>query len=201
MHPERSVSAAGSSALETLLSRRSVPALQLSEPGPTAEQIATAVDAAFCAPDHGALKPLRIVLIRGDARSRLSELLTRRMLERDPAVPPGKVDKTRRMLASAPLVIAVGARVSESPKVPELEQLFSAAAGIMNLLNAFHAMSYGAIWLTGPNAYDPRVAQSLQFAADERSLGFVYVGTVASSTRTPAPRRLEHAGAVRDWSG
>jgi nitroreductase len=190
-----------SGAVEALLSRRSVPALQLSEPGPTAEQIATAIDAALCAPDHGALKPLRMVLIQGEARARLSELLTRRMAERDPPAPPGKVDKTRRMLSSAPLVIAVGARVAEAPKVPELEQLFSAAAGIMNLLNAFHAMGYGAIWLTGPNAYDPEVAQSLRFAADERGLGFVYVGTVASSNKSPAPRQREHAGAVRDWTG
>ena len=68
--------AEGSDALEALLSRRSVPALQLSEPGPTPDQIATAIDAALCAPDHGALKPLRMVLILGDARARLSELLT-----------------------------------------------------------------------------------------------------------------------------
>ena len=191
----------GSSALEALLSRRSVPALQLSEPGPTPEQIATAIDAALCAPDHGALKPLRMVLIRGDARARLAQLLTRRMLERDPAIPPGKIDKTRRMLTTAPLVIAVGARVAVSSKVPELEQLFSAAAGVMNLLNAFHALGYGAIWLTGANAYDPQVAESLRFAADERTLGFVYVGTVASSNISPAPRRLERAGVVRDWTG
>jgi nitroreductase len=188
-------------AIEALLSRRSVPALQLAEPGPTPAQIATAIDAALCAPDHGALRPLRMVLIQGDARARLSELLTRRMLERDPPAPPGKVDKTRRMLLTAPLVIAVGARVAESPKVPELEQLFSAAAGIMNLLNAFHALGYGAIWLTGANAYDPQVAEALKFESDERCLGFLYVGSVASSNKSPAPRRLEHAGAVRDWTG
>jgi len=193
--------AEGPNPLEALLSRRSVPALQLSEPGPTPGQIATAIDAALCAPDHGALKPLRMVFIRGDARARLSELLSRRMLERDPPSPPGKIDKTRRMLSTAPLVIAVGARVAVSPKVPELEQLFSAAAGIMNLLNAFHALGYGAIWLTGPNAYDPQVAESLRFAADERCLGFVYVGTVASSNKSPALRRLDHAGVVRDWTG
>ncbi len=55
--------------MEALLSRRSVPALQLSEPGPTAKQIATAIDAALCAPDHGALKPLRMVLIQVPRRA------------------------------------------------------------------------------------------------------------------------------------
>lgn len=190
-----------SAALEGLLSRRSVPALQLSAPGPTSDQIDMAIDAALCAPDHGALKPLRVVLIRADARARLAELLTARMLGRDPPAPPGKVDKTRRMLATAPLVIAVGAHIAASAKVPEIEQVLSAAASIMNLLNAFHALGYGAIWLTGPNAYDPEVAQALHFSAEERCLGFVYVGTVASSNKSPAPRQLEHAGVVRDWSG
>jgi nitroreductase len=187
-------------ALETLLSRRSAPALQLREPGPSQSQIDAAIDAALTAPDHGALRPLRLVLIRGAARERLAELFVRRMLERDANVPPNKLDKARRMPVAAPLVIALGARVADSPKVPEIEQLLAAAAGVMNLLNAFHAQGFGAVWLTGGNAYDAQIARALQFAADERSLGFVYVGsfTVPSSV---APRRLEHSGVVREWDG
>jgi nitroreductase len=187
-------------ALVTLLSRRSAPALQLREPGPSQAQIDAAIDAALTAPDHGALRPLRLVLIRGAARERLAELFVRRMLERDANVPPNKLDKARRMPVAAPLVIALGARVADSPKVPEIEQLLAAAAGVMNLLNAFHAQGFGAVWLTGGNAYDEPIARALQFAADERSLGFVYIGsfTVPSSV---APRRLEHSGVVREWDG
>jgi nitroreductase len=187
-------------ALVTLLSRRSAPALQLREPGPSQAQIDAAIDAALTAPDHGALRPLRLVLIRGAARERLAELFVRRMLERDANVPPNKLDKARRMPVAAPLVIALGARVADSPKVPEIEQLLAAAAGVMNLLNAFHAQGFGAVWLTGGNAYDAPIARALQFAADERSLGFVYVGsfTIPSSV---APRRLEHSGVVREWDG
>jgi nitroreductase len=186
--------------LQGLLTRRSVPALQLREPGPSAAELDAAIDAAFSGPDHGALKPLRLVLVRGAARARLSELFVRRMLEREPPAPPGKIDKARRMLLSAPLVIAVGARVLAAHKVPEIEQLLAAGAGVMNLLNAFHAQGYGAIWLTGPNAYDAQIAQALEFAADERSLGFVYVGS-AEPQHSAAPRRLERSGAVRDWGG
>ena len=187
-------------ALSALLSRRSAPALQLREPGPTQAQIDAAIDAALTAPDHGALRPLRLVLIRGDARARLSELFVRRMLERDAATPPNKLDKARRMPLTAPLVIAVGARVTPSAKVPEIEQLFAAAAGVMNLLNAFHAQGLGAVWLTGGNAYDEQIARELQFAADERGIGYVYVGSF-TPPNSVAPRRLEHSGIVRDWSG
>jgi len=187
-------------ALRTLLSRRSIPALQMHEPGPSQAQIDLAIDAALSAPDHGALRPLRLVLIRGAARQRLSDLFVSRMQQRDAGIPPGKIDKARRMPLSAPLVIAVGARVLAPHKVPELEQLLAAAAGVMNLLNAFHSQGFGAIWLTGANAYDVLVAQALQFAADERCLGFVYVGSVDATLTAPS-RRLERGAAVRDWDG
>jgi len=186
--------------IETLLSRRSVPALQLREPGPSAAQIDSAIDVALRAPDHGALRPWRFVLIHGAARSRLSELFVRRMQQREPATPPGKLDKARNMPLSAPLVIAVGAQLRPDHKVPEHEQLLSVGAAVMNLLNAFHAQGFGAIWLTGGNAYDPEIAAALGFDAQERCLGFVYVGSM-SPTDNSLPPRPERARFVRDWRG
>jgi nitroreductase len=186
--------------IETLLSRRSVPALRLREPGPSPAQIDTAIDVALRAPDHGALKPWRFVLIHGAARGRLSELFVRRMQQRDPTTPPGKIDKARNMPLSAPLVIAVGAQLRRDHKVPEHEQLLSVGAAVMNLLNAFHAQGFGAIWLTGGNAYDPEVAAALGFDAQERCLGFVYVGSV-SPPDNGLPERPERARFVRDWGG
>jgi nitroreductase len=188
------------SPIEMLLSRHSVPALQLSAPGPTQQQIDTAIDTALRAPDHGGLKPWRFVLIRGAARERLSELFVRRLQQREPATPAGKLDKARRMPLAAPLVIAVGANLRADHKVPELEQLLATGAGVMNLLNAFHAQGYGAIWLTGGNAYDPEIAAALGFEAQERCLGFVYVGSMASA-QNAAARRPERTAFMRDWSG
>src|SRR5450631_4514321 len=96
-----------SNPIDVLLSRRSVPALQLREPGPSPEQIDAAIDAALRAPDHGGLKPWRFVLIQGAARARLSDLFVRRLQQREPATPPGKLDKARTMPLTAPLIIAV----------------------------------------------------------------------------------------------
>jgi nitroreductase len=187
--------------LETLLSRRSVPALLLGEPGPSPAQIDAALEAAARAPDHGALRPWRFVLIReAAARARLSELFVRRMLERDADTPPKKIDKARSMPLTAPLVIAIAAHVQREHKVPELEQLLSTGAAVMNLLNAFHAQGYGAIWLTGGNGYDPKIGAQLGFAAEERSLGFVYVGTVKGPLREGA-RRAERSIIAREWNG
>jgi nitroreductase len=186
--------------LQALLSRRSVSALQLCEPGPSAGEIDLAIDAALSAPDHGALNPLRLVLVRGAARARLSALFVARMQQRDPGIPEGKIEKARRMPLSAPLVIVVGARVLHAHKVPEVEQLLAAGAGVMNLLNAFHDQGYGAIWLTGANAYDSQIARALQFASDERCLGFVYVGSIKDPDGDK-PRRRDRIPVVREWGG
>jgi nitroreductase len=188
------------SALEALLTRRSVPALKLREPGPTSDQIAAAIDAALRAPDHGNLKPWRCVLIRGEARTRLSDLFVQRMQQRQPAPPPGKVEKARTMPLTAPLVIAVGARIRQDHKVPEVEQWLSCGAATMNLLDALHSQGYAAIWLTGPNAYDPDIARALGFTTDERCHGFVYVGTPPQPSEVAASR-IDRAPFVRDWSG
>ena len=178
-----------------------MPALLLREPGPVRRRRSnSAFEAALRAPDHGALQPWRCVLIRGEARARLAELLVARMRERDAGIPP----RQNRQGATHAAGRAAGdrrrrPRTGARHKVPELEQLLSTGAAVMNLLNAFHAQGYGAIWLTGANAYDPEIAQALGFGPDERCLGFVYVGSLPSADAPP--RRLDRASAVREWAG
>jgi nitroreductase len=187
-------------AVTVLLGRRSLPVPYLRAPGPDRAAIERALDAALCAPDHSQMRPWRFVLIESaEARQKLSELFVRHMQSRDPPAAPPKIDKARGLPLTAPLVIAIGARI-QAGKVPEVEQLLSTGAGVMNLLNAFHAQGFGAIWLTGDNAYDPDVARDLGFPADERCLGFVYVGTPADNAPA-APRRPGRAGFVREWRG
>jgi nitroreductase len=191
----------GAAALPLLRTRRSVPALLLQAPGPSAAEIDAALEVAMRAPDHGALRPWRFVLIRGAARAQLADLLVRRMRERDPPAPPHKIDKTATQTRSVPLVIALGARLLREHKVPEIEQLLASGAAVMNLLNAFHLQGYGAILLTGPNAYDREIAAALGFAADERLLGFLYVGSRPPQLQLPPPPPIERASCVREWTG
>jgi nitroreductase len=90
--------------------------------------------------------------------------------------------------------------LKEHPKVPLVEQLLSAGAGIMNLLNAFDAQGFGAILLTGPNTYDPAVTLLLGLEPGEQLLGFVYVGSVAAGAPAPVPRP-DRASFVQEWRG
>ncbi len=75
-------------ALENLNARRSVPSRLLGEPGPAAAQIDALLTSAIRVPDHGKLIPWRLLLIRGDARRRLGEILVETNLRKNPDVPP-----------------------------------------------------------------------------------------------------------------
>lgn len=185
--------------LDALLARQSVPVPQLGAPGPSQAEIDAALDAALRAPDHGQCQPWRFRLIRGEARRELSDLLVRAALARDPATPAQQLEKFRMTPLTAPLGIAVGAALKDHAKVPEVEQLLAVGAAVMNLLNVFHAQGYGAIWLTGPNSYDPAVARALGFGPGQRHLGFVYVGT--RQGRIAARERPARAAFVSDWQG
>jgi nitroreductase len=187
-------------ALAALLERHSVAAERLGAPGPDAAQVDAALDAALCAPDHGRLQPWRFRLIRGAARDRFGELLAATTLARDPLAPAAQLDKLRRRPQHAPLVIVVTAQLRVHPKVPEVEQLLSTGAAAMNLLNAFHAQGFGAIWLTGPAAYDPQVAAQLGCAELERIVGFIYVGSICAAGPRPLARPAR-AAFVREWPG
>jgi nitroreductase len=70
----------------------------------------------------------------------------------------------------------------------------------MNLLNAFHAQGLGAIWLTGPNVYDPEVAALLGLSAEEKLLGLIYVGTPAANL-PGASTRPERSVFTSEWLG
>ncbi len=184
-------------ALETLLSRVSVSSLV--EPAPEGAVLDGILEAGLRAPDHGRLAPWHYVLIRGDARRRLADLVETALRARDPEAPQPLIDKQRGKFLRPPLTIALGARIRTDHKVPPLEQMLAVGAGAMNLLNAIHASGFGAIWVTGANAYDPRVQAGLGFVAPDTLAGFLFVGTPAHGL--PEVTRPALAGHVTEWAG
>ena len=194
---EDATSESRTAAIDALLSRRSIPAQCLTGPGPDAAQVATALNVALRAPDHGRMQPWRFRIIRGAARTKLSEALVAAARVREPALASAQLEKLRTRPLQVPLVIAASARLRDNPKVPHIEQLLSSGAAVMNLLNAFHAQGFGAVWLTGASAYDPAIAAALGLGDDEQLLGFVYVGTIGAVVPA-APERPAQAAFVSE---
>ena len=152
-------------ALQALDARRSVPSMDLGEPGPDEATLLRMLQSAARVPDHGRLVPFRFVRIAGDARHALGSFLAARALQRDPAAPPPQVEKDRQRFSHAPVVVAVVARLQAGHKVPEQEQLLSAGCACFALLQAAQALGFGAQLLTAWMAYDAEVARVLGLGA------------------------------------
>jgi nitroreductase len=184
--------------LATLDARRSVPSRLLTVPGPDPAQLQRLLAAASRVPDHGKLVPWRFLLITGDVRLRLGDLLAARSFERDPCASPAAIDKDRRRFSFAPLIVTVIGRLTPGHKVPEIEQLLTGGSVCFALLQAAQALGFGAQWLTGWAAYDPVVTARLGLAENERVLGFVHIGTPTDGA--PERDRPDVAGLTSDLS-
>lgn len=162
--------------LELLRTRRSVAPHLLVEPGPTRSEIETLLGIAARVPDHGRVVPWRFVLIEGDARRRVGEVIAAAYLEDNPDTSEDKVEFERNRLARAPLVIGVVSRAQPHVKIPEWEQVLSAGAACMNLVLAANAMGYATSWITEWYAFDRRVLDVIGLDPSERMAGFVHIG-------------------------
>jgi len=107
-----------------------------------------------------------------------------------------------RLVERTPLIIAVGAKVAAGHKIRESEQVMSAGAAAMNMLNAVHLLGYGGMWVTGLNAYDPKINALLGFEAPSQLVGFLAVGTPRPTPKdAPKPTRPPRAEHTAEWMG
>ena len=183
-------------ALELLLSRQSAGVLQ--EPAPEGAELDLILDAGLRAPDHGRLRPWRFVLIRGERRTQWADRMAEAAIARDPENGAATGERYRAWVARTPLIIAVGANMVAGHKIPEIEQLLSAGAAAMNMLNAAHMLGYGGMWVTGLNAYDPKVNALLGLEAPSRLVGFLALGTPKAGPKVERPSRDQHTA---EWLG
>ncbi|MEM9010218.1 MAG: nitroreductase family protein [Pseudomonadota bacterium] len=182
--------------VDFLLSRRSRPAKTLSGPGPDRAAIETLLQAAARSPDHGKLEPWRFIVLEGAALARLSALTDRLGEARGDA--PERREKDRIGFERAPVAVAVVASPKPSEKIPEVEQLYSAGAVCLALLNAALASGWGANWLSGWMATDPDwLREGLSLAAHESVAGFIHIG---SETVVPPDRPRPEMTAIVTWA-
>jgi nitroreductase len=186
-------------ALEMLHTRAS--AVKLRDPGPTPADLDAIFKSALRAPDHGRRRPWRFVVIPTDQRERFGEKMAEVLLEGKPDATSETLRFEREKALRAPLIIVAIARTRPDPKIPEVEQLMSAAAATQNIMLAAHALGYGAMWKTGDPAYDVNMKKALGLEAGDSITGFIYIGTPAEgviSTQRPRPVPSDY---VQTWQG
>jgi nitroreductase len=190
----------GQETLHLLLTRRSVKAAMLTEPGPSPSQLTTILTAAARVPDHKKLEPWRFILFEGEARAAFGRVLLKACAVEDKAPPSAaRLEAERTRLLRAPTVIAVVSRATPNPAAPEWEQILSCGAACQNLCLAANAMGFGTCWITEWYSYSAAVRAALKLAANEKLAGFIYIGT---PKETQADRERPDLGKITSrWLG
>ncbi|MBB3607846.1 nitroreductase [Rhizobium sp. BK602] len=184
--------------VDYLAVRRSIPAFQMSEPGPDKAEIEDILRLASRVPDHGKLAPWRFIVYRGEERVRIGEGLLKLALEAKPDLSDEMIQVERTRFTRAPVVIAVVSKAAPHFKIPEWEQLMSAGALCLNLLISANAHGWVSNWLTEWFAYDERAYPLLGVQPGEKVAGFIHIG---SSDFPPVERPRPELTETVSWVG
>ena len=182
-------------ALDFLLTRRSRPAKTLTTPVPDRATLETLLTAAARTPDHGKLEPWRFVVLTKPALARLAGLIPARGAAL--GIEADKITKAEHQFASADLAVAVISSPKPSDKIPQIEQVYSAGAVCLALVNAGLAAGWGANWLSGWASHDRDfVTAGLGLAPHESVAGFIHLGT---ETTAPPERPRPDLDTITTW--
>jgi len=140
------------------------------------ELVEKILSAAVQAPNHYKVRPWRFVVLTGEARNKLGDVMADSLRDRQPDFPQEAFDKARATPLQAPVVIAVGVDKPAEEKVKEIENVAAVAAACQNLLLAAEAEGLAVKWRTGEWARDTKVKEFLGFDADQHIVAFIYVG-------------------------
>lgn len=182
-----------------LLTRRSVTAPFLAEPGPDADTLNEMLTIASRVPDHGKLAPWRFVIIAGEARARAGEKLAGIIKSREPDADEARLETERNQFLPAPLTVGVLSTAAPHVKIPEFEQLLAAGNAAFNLIHAANAHGFGAHWVTRWYTFDAEAAAMLGAKEGERFVGFIHIGT--PTTRLEDRDRPDVAAKTTYWAG
>ena len=139
-------------------------------------------------PDHGALSPWLITVIKDKARNRIgNEILAREFEARNAEASEEEIDFERHRFLRASVVIGVLFKPVSHPKIPLWEMELSTGAVCSNILTAAQSLGYAAQWLTEWYSYNESMIRELGGNPEaDKIAGFIYIG---DKDKEPIERR------------
>lgn len=177
-HPTPDQSAADPAAFDFLAHRMSYSAKLLTAPVPNRQALGEILTAALRVPDHGKLEPWRLVVVERGAMTRIADLAEARAQEI--GADPVMTDKARGQFDRSHLAVVVIASPKASDKAPRIEQVLSAGALCLGVVNATLAAGWGAAWISGWIAHDHTFAErAFGCGPEEFVAGIIHIGSKA----------------------
>ena len=167
--------------INLLLTRRSVLAKALGEPGPNDQQLQTILRAGLRIPDHGRAEPWKIQVLDAAAQLALGEFSATLFRSENPKAKDVLIEFERERPQRSPVLLIVSFHPNKQKltKIPEVEQLLSTGAVCQNILVATQALGYNAQWVTDWPAYHPEIRHFLGHDEETQIVGFIHIGTAA----------------------
>ncbi len=138
----------------------------VTDAAPSKRELLPLIEAAASVADHAALKPWRLIALRGDARLKLGAAIAEAEGDSKPSTKP---------LRSS-LLIAVVFSPKPSSKVPDWEQE-AVASGVAHALSLLlDEAGWGVFWRTGHYTRSKPVQRMHKLKSGELLMGWLYVG-------------------------
>ena len=164
--------------LEFLLSRRSVTIKSMLKPKISNKVLNQILLAGLRVPDHGALTPWKIVILKGESKIKFGgKVVLPSFLKKNPDANKNEIELEKKRFNRASIVICVLSCPVKHNKIPEWEMQLSSSLVCYNMLLAAQSMGFAAQWVTGWCAYDERVTQALGGnRMKDKIVGFIFIG-------------------------
>lgn len=169
---------------DAVAARRSLS--KVTDDAPDHAQLVRLVSAAARVADHSGLEPWRLIELRGAARERLGAAFA------ESAAARGEdAAKAARKPLRAPLLVAIVVAERDSEKVAgwEQEAVASGVAHVLSLL--LDEAGWGVMWRSGHHTRSAAVARVHGLAANERLLGWLYVGGAPMPGKPRSAKRVD----------
>lgn len=167
--------------------RRSFRPKALGPPYPDRRLIEVFVATALAAPDHGMLRPWRLLKIEEHGRTRLEGAFEAAARQADPNASAETLSVARKKAFDCPCLLAAIAVLDPNhPHIPQSEQLIAVGAALHGFLLAAHAHGFAGTILSGKRVTSRALRNALDLAEHEYLVGFIPLGT---STIPAKPRQ------------
>ena len=171
-----------------LQSRRSVTAKNMNSSLVADDDLNNILDCGIRVPDHGALTPWILTVIKDEARYRIgNKILAPEFKLNNPDASKEEIEFERNRFIRASVVIGVLSKPVSHPKIPLWEMELSAGAVCANLLIAAQSLGYAAQWLTEWYSYNKIMIKEIGGdPKTDKIAGFIYIG---DKVKQPIERR------------
>ena len=175
--------------------RRSVLAKKMSPESIPDEDLDKILAAGIRVPDHGALNPWKICVIKGEKLKLIDEnILLTEFKKENPNATEIQLETESKRFQRASVILAVLSTPLEHPKIPAWEMTLSSGAVCMNLLSCAQSLGYAAQWLTEWYAYNKKMLEYLGGRPEiDKISGFIYLGHKVeepNERRRPDPKNV-----------